>query len=105
MKLFLKIGVIMWCIITINAFAQDATGVNFNIENQHAQVIYETLKGVKENKISNHIYKQGKSIVCWITTGIMKDSQGHALPAQDPTRYKCSMHIDSIGLALPGKRY
>jgi hypothetical protein len=99
-------GVIIGCIITMNALAQNAPGLTFNISNpQDAQALYQILSGVKEEGAAGHTFRKGRSILCWHTNADMNDAQGNPVPANDPKRYGCSMHIDDRGRALPGQPF
>lgn len=93
----------MGFILAMNALAQNASGLNFNISNpQDAQALYQALTGVTEEGAAGHTFKKGKSILCWHTNADIDDAQGKPIPNDDPRRYGCSMHISKDGLAKPG---
>lgn len=89
----------------MNVSAQPSSGINYKIKNQQAQHLYDALTGVSEDGAAGHIYKQGKSILCWHINADMNNSQGKPIPSNDPSRYACSIHFDKDGLASPGNRF
>lgn len=94
------------CSFLTSAYAQtNSPGINYHIQNEHAQAIYNALTGVQDDGAAGHSYRTGKSIKCWRINADMDDAKGKAIPQEDPRRYKCSMHIDNDGLATPGDNY
>lgn len=92
-------------VITPALAQKTAPGINYHIENEHAQTVYEALTGVQEEGAAGHSYRTGKSINCWRINADMDDAKGKPIPQDDARRYKCSMHIDSNGLITPGGNY
>lgn len=106
MKLvFMMLGLILGCIISMNSFAQNGPYANYKILSDHAKALYETFTDAKQESTGGNTYREGKSILCWHVDGNMNDAQGQAIAIDDPRRYFCSIHFNDRGLATPGDQF
>ena len=87
-------------LFVLNVYAVNQIKVTIKFE--QAKDIYNTMTGtsVQKGGAAGHLYRTGKSIVCQYTDVDMNDSQGHSIPKQDPSRYVCTMQVDSNGFAI-----
>lgn len=83
-------------------FVSSSYALNFKIQNQPAQTLYNALK-VAEDGAAGHTYKKGKDVLCQRVNAEIDDANGKPIPQQDSRRYSCAISFDKKGDASPGR--
>ena len=73
------------------------------LKGHQAKHLYNSLTGpaVQHEGAAGHLYSKGKSVLCRYTD-VDITRHGQPVPANDPSRYACSIKFNHNGLASPG---